>query len=61
MNCSNNSLDSLYLKWKCTIKVFYDSKVNKMRSPDLEFHPKNRIFDLDSLRPLNGKIFEEKS
>ena len=31
------------------------NKVNQMRSPDLEFRPKNRIFDLNRLRDFEGK------
>ena len=31
-----------------------------MRSPDLKFRPKNRIFDLDSLTDVESKIFEAK-
>ena len=35
-------------------------KENQMRSPDLEFHLKNLIFDLDRLETLNQIIFEAK-
>ena len=31
-----------------------------MRSPDLDFRPKNRIFDLDRLRAIELKKFETK-
>ena len=32
-------------------------KENQMRSPDLEFHLKNRIFDLDRLRDIESIKF----
>ena len=32
-----------------------------MRSPELEFHPKNRIFDLDSLTDVVSKSQTSKS
>ena len=38
-----------------------DGKVNQMISPDLEFRPKNRIFDLDSLTDIESKKFWSKS
>ena len=33
------------------------SKENQMRSPDLEFHLKNKIFDLDRLRDVESNKF----
>ena len=39
----------------------YFSKINQMRSLDLQFRPKNQIFDLDRLiEPLNQKKIEAK-
>ena len=48
----------LNISCKCYwVKVI---KENQMRSQDLEFHPKNRIFDLDRLTEVESKKLKQK-
>ena len=56
------------LHYSCTIYVtatyaskWKNCKENQMRSPDLEFRLKNRIFDLDRLRDVESIKFWSKS
>ena len=42
-------------------KLKFDSKGNQMRSLDLDFRQKNRIFDLDRLRAIESKKNWSKS
>ena len=48
------------LRYFKALKSAEKSKVNQMRSPDLKFSTKNRIFDLDRLRAFESKKFEAK-
>ena len=51
---------SLVLSGVLSQKVI-NSKVNQMRSPDLKFRLKNRMFDVDRLRAVESKKkFEAK-
>ena len=43
------------LRYFKALKSAEKSKVNQMRSPDLKFSTKNRIFDLGRLRAFESK------
>ena len=55
-SASTKCQSAKFILYKCNGNHSF-GKENQMRSPDLEFHLENRIFDLDRLRGVETNKF----